>query len=388
VTAGSKAGRFESLDSLRGVCACLVAAGHLLTSSPLTTSHFFRSTYLFVDFFFILSGFVICWNYESKLGNSRQIADFVILRLGRLYPLHLLVLLALLALEALAYLQYPNLLGHKPFDNETSLASFVSSLFLLQSLNLHNVGTWNDPSWSISSEFWVYLTFALTCLTTGFRKVYFFAIPVLLVLLMTSPYGMNSTFDFAFPRCLMGFAIGVGCCKLFKAGIGPATRLNASLLEAAAVIAVGVVVGTDASPFLAPFVMAAAVLVFAHDKGWLSDALRSRPFAAMGRISYSIYMVHWFVANIFWIGTNYLRKAFGTDYWGHVTVDGHATQAYGNSALSSSVFTLLFLGSLIALSFMTYRFVEAPGRRWARRIVRTTTSGSSSPALPIQAPRG
>jgi peptidoglycan/LPS O-acetylase OafA/YrhL len=61
--------RFIALDSWRGIAACLVALFHLEAYSHLVYSHlnaapFLRNSWLFVDFFFVLSGFVIAANYQ------------------------------------------------------------------------------------------------------------------------------------------------------------------------------------------------------------------------------------------------------------------------------------------------------------------------------------
>ena len=51
--------RFEALDSLRGVCAVLVVMFHMPVASHWRTWDFIQHAYLFVDYFFVLSGFVI-----------------------------------------------------------------------------------------------------------------------------------------------------------------------------------------------------------------------------------------------------------------------------------------------------------------------------------------
>ncbi len=60
------ANRFEALDGWRGICACLVVLFHFHGYSPLNTSGLIRNSYLFVDFFFVLSGFVIACNYSTR----------------------------------------------------------------------------------------------------------------------------------------------------------------------------------------------------------------------------------------------------------------------------------------------------------------------------------
>ena len=61
--------RFEALDGWRGVCASLVVLFHFHGHSPIYSAALVRDSYLFVDFFFVLSGFVIAWNYARRLGD-------------------------------------------------------------------------------------------------------------------------------------------------------------------------------------------------------------------------------------------------------------------------------------------------------------------------------
>jgi peptidoglycan/LPS O-acetylase OafA/YrhL len=82
---------FGALDGWRGICACLVALYHFRAVLGVTVnSHLFsvatiQHAYLFVDFFFVLSGFVIASRYQERIsGKITSVADFLKLRLGRL----------------------------------------------------------------------------------------------------------------------------------------------------------------------------------------------------------------------------------------------------------------------------------------------------------------
>src|SRR5512141_2294033 len=90
---------FQALDGWRGLCACLVALFHFHGYSPVYSWDVIRNSYLFVDFFFVLSGFVIAWNYSSRLGSAVEVKQFLVLRVGRLYPLHIFMLFLFLAWE-------------------------------------------------------------------------------------------------------------------------------------------------------------------------------------------------------------------------------------------------------------------------------------------------
>src|SRR5260370_28493517 len=84
--------RFVVLDSWRGIAACLVALFHLDGYSHVYGVPFLRNSWLFVDFFFVLRGFVIAANYQQRLLDGFGIGRFLMLRLGRLYPLHFTML--------------------------------------------------------------------------------------------------------------------------------------------------------------------------------------------------------------------------------------------------------------------------------------------------------
>src|SRR5258706_11602066 len=96
--------RFVVLDSWRGLAACLVALFHLDAYSHLYGVPFLRNSWLFVDFFFVLSGFVIAANYQQRLLDGFGVGRFLLLRLGRLYPLHLAMLAAAVAVKLLLIL--------------------------------------------------------------------------------------------------------------------------------------------------------------------------------------------------------------------------------------------------------------------------------------------
>src|SRR5260370_10521059 len=85
---------FRVLDSWRGIAALLVALFHLNVYSAIYSLDFFRNAYLFVDFFFVLSGFVITHSYGGRMGTRESVGTFAIRRFHRLCALHSIVLLA------------------------------------------------------------------------------------------------------------------------------------------------------------------------------------------------------------------------------------------------------------------------------------------------------
>src|ERR1035441_4440765 len=68
--------RLEALDSLRGISALMVVLYHSSFPNFVHDLPVVRSSYLFVDFFFVLSGFIMYYNYKS-LAGSREFGRFI-----------------------------------------------------------------------------------------------------------------------------------------------------------------------------------------------------------------------------------------------------------------------------------------------------------------------
>ena len=73
--------RIESLDIFRGICAILVMFIHIRVSGTVTELPISRNAYAFVDFFFILSGFVIAMKYTN---TSTTFKNYITTRFFRI----------------------------------------------------------------------------------------------------------------------------------------------------------------------------------------------------------------------------------------------------------------------------------------------------------------
>ena len=82
---------YELLDGLRGVAALLVVFYHIFEGLSFAAGGTLITTinhgYLAVDFFFILSGFVIGYAYDDRLGKTMSLGNFFKRRLIRLHPM-------------------------------------------------------------------------------------------------------------------------------------------------------------------------------------------------------------------------------------------------------------------------------------------------------------
>ena len=364
--------RFRALDGWRGVCALLVAAHHIEAHGWLYWQPLVRNAWLFVDFFFVLSGFVIAHAYGDRLRNGPEARTFVIRRLGRLWPLHVAVLLALIALELahLAIAQVHPLPGERlPFAAGRSPFAILTNLFLVQAFGMHDYESWNGPAWSISVEFYTYLLFAAVCLATARRgpRLVICALVSLvgvLVLMRFSQYGMRETFHWPIFRCLYGFFLGVLTHEAWRAGA--VRRLAGTLAETGSLIAIVAfltfVPGHRTLEYLATPLFALAVLVFAGESGIVSRALVARPAAALGRWSYSIYMVHTLALAALFSAVHALHPN-----WLIRTPDGLAILEFGHAG--DDLAMLFVLAAVVALSAVTWRWIERPGQRFFGRLL-------------------
>ncbi len=119
---------------------------------------FVEKGYLGVELFFVLSGFILCHVYLQSFGERTfSYKSFLWARLARIYPVHLAVLLGLVGLVGLAAM-----LGIAAGENIAAWSSLPAQVLLLQAWGLAPEGGWNHPSWSISAEWFAYLTFPIT----------------------------------------------------------------------------------------------------------------------------------------------------------------------------------------------------------------------------------
>jgi peptidoglycan/LPS O-acetylase OafA/YrhL len=166
------------LTAVRGYLALWVVLYHFWNDAVRlipgldAVSPFVRMGNMAVPAFFILSGFVLAYNYADRFHQlrRREVARFLLLRLARIYPVHLFTLLAVLGMVAVS-----RRIGYQLTDAGYSPRDFVLNLFLEQTWVPDFRLNWNYPSWSISSEWFAYLVFplavavALRHLTTRFR---------------------------------------------------------------------------------------------------------------------------------------------------------------------------------------------------------------------------
>lgn len=341
-----------------------------------------------VDLFFILSGFVLTWNYLDRMGRSwsvRANLHFLWLQLARVWPVYL-VTLHLAAVWVIFTLH----VGHVPSPEAGQLTaiSYVRQILLVQLWfqPYFDGSSWDGPAWSISAEWLAYLLFGLLILVifrmkhaTRARGLMWLAFAASLppvVLLLAS--GQFYTPWSWLPRIVTQFAAGALACAAVRR-LRPtdrARRIAGYLSVLVGVAIVGILyllhahplAGVEDSGGVVDVLFVPLVISLAIGVGSLPALLSTRLMVFGGQISFCLYMVHELVH----------------------TAWGWAVQQY-ELALQDQPWKWNVVGLLaIALgaAILLYHFVEEPGRRWMRRMVDVkAASARSEPGEPVGSTR-
>ena len=357
-----------NLTPLRGFAALVVVVFHFeeLVAMFVQPQHsmIIRKGYLMVDLFFIMSGFVMLHVYGSSFGKTFQwpvFARFIKARFARLYPLHLFTLLLAVAFFYGTH-QPPN-----PVENP---AAIPTHLLLLQSFGIHNIFTWNVPSWSISAEWWAYMLFPILALLLGKNKkpaiAFMFLVAIVLyvsvmyllprvnpfVPTIPVPHTLDVTYDYGFIRGIAGFMAGMVTYTFYqqKKLLHFFAKDIAGLLCVALLLAT-LHLGLNDLIYIPVFML--IVLAIAANNGIIHRICMLQPLQYLGDISYSIYLVHGQL--IFLVAVPIIEK-MGFAYKG----PGSLHIPFWKGVLCSSIFIVV----VIAVSSITYYFIEKPCRRW------------------------
>lgn len=380
--------RFLVLDSFRGLCALAVVLHHSHALQSFTELAFFRHSNYLVNFFFVLSGFVLYHIYADRLGTSARLKRFVIARICRLYPLHLATLLIAIAIEFMKMAAEKRGMSFSlgSFTGARAPDEILPNLFLVQSWwSGFNQMSFNFPSWSISVEFYLYLIFALViAVSPGVFRQVFAAIAALAFIAL---YVNN----ILFPE---GALVGLGC--FFSGALTywlyqkfKDWQVNvqlATVLEALGLIAVYLAI-TYSSPsqnISLSLLFCGVIGIFAFEAGWLSTLLRTQLFKWAGMLSFSIYMTHstilFFITSAMMLLAKLTGHEFMTDQMDPTTAEVIRYISTG-SALLDNVIIIVELALALLLSVFTYRYIELPGielgKLWG---AKATANAAAKPA--------
>lgn len=362
-----------SLTGLRGVAACSVLFGHALSSAfsyePVLQPCSARFAYFGMSLFFVLSGFVIHYNYadlfrvEPLKVAARQ---FFIARFARLYPLYAVAIFCSLPMIP------------------TPFPKWVVLSYLTMTQSWFNVEyAAFSPAWSISTEWFFYLAYIpLTMFVVRLRKpiTMFFFLCVVVVggLSLVNALWRDQAIAIATDWFWHGDSVSVGlwgwliyfapylrvtdfiagmlmaqAYRMRNTGWMPPWLLPCGLLWIVIVDMTSWLPRWEPLETLVPnflYVMAIAPIMLhvSARKSWLSRILSSPPMIFLGEISYSIYIWSFFVM---------------TMLGGMLASAQPNTIKYVNSGLK----VVAVCGMTIVVAYGSYHLIEAPARRYIRK---------------------
>lgn len=367
--------RFDALTSLRGLAALCTLMVHLVTvwlvvfPALKQWEYFYRfanHSYLFVDFFFILSGFVMCHVYGRAFSADVTLSSykkFMRARFARIYPLHLVLLAIYVGLASIGMKQ-------TTVNPEWSI---LANALLIHALGVFDHTTWNIPSWSISVEWWTYVLFPFVA---AFAQRYLragAALPALglsiclFILLAMHRGSMSITVGLAFVRCLIGFTAGSCLYAIFltRPTVRPLGKINIAIL--AAIFIVLACLPSPIADILAFIGFCSLVFVSSNDmdqRDWLHHPI----LIWLGDISYSIYLWHTLLLHAM---AKVMLKLKGEQSWSN-----------SEQLVYFLVALLVFEVLIILLAHLSYTFIELPARNFinARKSKPSAIAPSASSA--------
>ncbi|KAA6206424.1 MAG: acyltransferase [Candidatus Tokpelaia sp.] len=344
------AGRNLSLDFFRGVMALLVAIGHFYYWNAYIKIPL--SFILAVDFFLVLSGFVICHSVTRQKDKFDSIS-FAKKRWLRLFPVYI----ACVLITVPPVLWYKNLDGPNLFDMARIIT--ISQMIPLNSGSHFPLIEPLGIAYTISAELWtgIFLFPLYSFLLTGFKNLVF---PVFMLLIIWALIILNNEpgnnfmnihhwlygqfLDYAVIRCIFDYSIGILAYIIFSRSRNMPISAFLSSAQLVCIIAWFLIYCKfdyiRNNEFLAPFLFTFFIYLLSFKAGVVYKITATRFAAFLGDISYPAYLIH-----PFWIFILQLYRA-------------NVHKAY---------IVLLYLFVLISSAWLINRLVEKPCLKLLRK---------------------
>lgn len=335
--------QFVYLDGLRGVAAIAVAAHHgkEFFGAPI------HSGYLSVDFFFVLSGFVLSYAYKKALENGLSVIEFIKARIIRLYPLY--------ALSSFIGFLYCIFLSDYAWIN--LLITSVLGIIVVPTPNIFGVLNkypfpLDHPAWSLFFEFIASAGFAIYIVSYHAKNLYkVIAVFVIIFVSSVAYYGSADfgwwfrSLPFGLARVALSFLVGMAIYLLFER-TKYNNRMQSQLIPAVLLCAfLSVDVGEYHRIIYDSVVVVIAFPILIYFSAFVNPGIYSREFyRVLGDISYPLYVLH---------VPTYLWAAWAIPKFGWDTRDISSAMLVGSA--------------LLTLSYITAIWFDLPVRSWLKR---------------------
>ncbi len=333
----------NTLTSLRLFFALLVFTSHLVIISDSFSGHLFIEGYVGVSFFFILSGFIIAHNYNNRVRNSYERRNYYIARIARIYPLHLLTLIAAVALSGFAATKLLSWI-------QLTMSATLTNAYIPRSDFFFAL---NAPAWSLCCEQLFYITFPFILPFIREQKRFVAIILLFLAIIIIgeqiTPEAYKKGVWYVnpitrYPDFLIGIATLETYNRVKEMHIG---RLTATAIEICSILLFALFyIYAEEIPkiyrysFYYWLPIVAIILIFALQKGLLSEFLSNRVFILGGEISFSVYLIHLFIVNAIGVHLPHINAWTGAG---------------------------LALVATLAISYLSYQYYEKPMNRIVKK---------------------
>jgi peptidoglycan/LPS O-acetylase OafA/YrhL len=322
--------------------------------------------YLGVDFFFILSGFILPYAHSElsgKPGTPEKYKVFIVKRFARIYPAYIFLILLWVALEGSKFITpahsirssltaYDIWHANPAFSGDWSIENLFFSALMLQATGMDVGSGWNGPGWSVSAEIFTY--FILPILWLKLRTATTPALLIMIVLCQCLMYTYahlhnGSLHIFKGPiliRCLIEGTMGSILYYIFQRGILKKTLSKAIISIAALALIIILVrfrhrIPVSDATFLPIFSLMIISLAYIDASGQKTFLHRLK---YMGEISFSLYLCH------------YLMILLSQSVIAKFHFDDSVTR-------EASINTVAICSSILC-AVVIHKYIELPGRRF------------------------
>lgn len=379
----------QGIQGLRAIGAFSVALSHSW-DSPVRDSVWFDGSFLVVDMFFVLSGYLVTMVYAERATDWQQGRGMIANRLGRLYPTHIAMLFLLLFLLNLK--MGLNLLlgalgmdiGLTPLDEQPQvfdLQYFLLTITLLHGLGIDDRDLFNFASWSISAEFWAFvvMTICFVTMRSRPRRIAFAWIAIaacvsfyLACWWQPDRHTFDSTqlLDRNLARSIMAYFVGMLAFELRRVHLQELSDRAIGILQAVTLVAIVLVICNQPRLFMSQLwslpIWAALIISLSYGRGWAVPILGCAPMIWLGERSFGIYMCHSVV----------------------VIMIKHRVLMVDN-AWMRALLLVPYLAANIAIAHVLYRYLEMPAATWVKERVRRRRARVQAATLtPLARPGG
>lgn len=331
------------IDALRFIAATGIVVGHAMGRSSSFAEVGPTPLRLFVDLFFVVSGYVISHVYLGALPSGTTFARFLVKRVARLVPLHWLTLLATIVVAIITMRMGVRMSNPELYEP----ACILPNVLLIHALNTCDHLSFNTASWSISAEAVMYLLVPLFFLI-GRSRFAGWGLLVALVVALSVYSGdiwLNWKYHGGAVRAVPSFLLGTLLFRERQLIARIPAGASLALLTLACFFA-GMAAGAP-NLLLLGLLYLTVVFAIAGDLNGAAGPLFRR-LAPLGQLTYSVYMIHelWLLVLVNVVAVRVLH------------LDGRAL----DMAVVAAVISVNLVGYLSLMLF------ETPARRWVVRV--------------------